>query len=195
VTEVPLTIKDAAAALPSGAVTSADLTAALLERIERLNPSLGAFIAVTSDSAQAAARQADADLRQGVDKGPLHGIPLGVKDIIATSDAPTTANSHILYPEWGAGWDAPDHVRIRAAVRLVGICGVRGRLRLAPRCQLQAWASRPRRLGLTAHCQRAARERRFRSKLYASSRSWLRGCRAGSSDLCVDHQCRFVTAF
>jgi aspartyl-tRNA(Asn)/glutamyl-tRNA(Gln) amidotransferase subunit A len=113
-TDVPLTIKDAAAALRSGTTTSADLTAALLERIERLNPSLGAFIVVTGDSALAAARQADAELRQGVDKGPLHGIPLGVKDIIATRDAPTTANSHILDPEWGAGWDAPVVERLRA---------------------------------------------------------------------------------
>ena len=55
----------------------------------------------------AAARQADADFAAGVDRGPLQGIPLGVKDIIATRDAPTTANSHVLDPDWGEGWDAP----------------------------------------------------------------------------------------
>ena len=49
-----------------------------------------------------AAQQADADFDRGIDKGPLQGIPLGVKDIIATRDAPTTANSHILDRNWGA---------------------------------------------------------------------------------------------
>jgi len=114
-TDIPLTIKDAAAALRNGAITSVDLTRVMLERIDTLNPSLGAFIAVTPDTALAAARQADADLQQSVDKGPLHGIPLGVKDIIATRDAPTTANSHVLDPEWGAGWDAPVVERLRTA--------------------------------------------------------------------------------
>src|SRR5262245_35581596 len=106
-TAIPSTIKEAAAALRSGQISSERLTAALLERIEHLNPQLGAFIAVTGETAVAAAREADADLAAGTDKGPLHGIPLGVKDIIATREAPTTANSHILDPAWGADRDAP----------------------------------------------------------------------------------------
>lgn len=114
-TEIPLTIKGAASAMRDGQITSVDLTAALLERIEHLNPRLGAFIAVTAEPALAAARQADADLNRGIDKGPLQGIPLGVKDIIATRDAPTTANSHILDRNWGANWDAPVVERLRNA--------------------------------------------------------------------------------
>ena len=47
-------------------------------------------------------RRADAELASGLDRGPLHGIPLGIKDIIATVDAPTTANSRVLDPAWGA---------------------------------------------------------------------------------------------
>src|SRR5579859_7718347 len=113
--DIPLTIKDAATALRSGQITSTALTTAMLERIERLNPPLGAFIAVTGESALAAASQADADLQRGLDTGPLQGIPLGVKGIIATRDAPTTANSHILDPSWGANWDAPVVERLRAA--------------------------------------------------------------------------------
>ncbi|MBV9323808.1 MAG: amidase [Chloroflexi bacterium] len=113
--DFPQTIKDAAAALRGGQITSAELTRALLERIDALNPSLGAFIAVTPDTALAAARKADVDLRQGIDRGPLHGIPLGVKDIIATRDAPTTANSHVLDRAWGDGWDAPVVERLRDA--------------------------------------------------------------------------------
>jgi aspartyl-tRNA(Asn)/glutamyl-tRNA(Gln) amidotransferase subunit A len=113
--ELPLSIKAAAAALRDGQITSADLTAGMLDRIEHLNPRLGAFIAVTGETALEAARQADADLARGIDKGPLQGIPLGVKDIIATRDAPTTANSHILDRSWGAHWDAPVVERLRAA--------------------------------------------------------------------------------
>ena len=82
---------------------------------EHLNPALGAFIAVTADGATAAARQADADFARGVDKGPLQGIPLGVKDIIATRDAATTANSHILDRNWGVDRDAPVVERLRGA--------------------------------------------------------------------------------
>src|ERR1700722_1040285 len=114
-TELPLNIRTAAAALRDGQITSAELTAGMLDRIEHLNPRLGAFIAVTGDGAMIAAEQADADLARGVDKGPLQGIPLGVKDIIATRDAPTTANSYILDRAWGAHWDAPVVERLRAA--------------------------------------------------------------------------------
>src|SRR5579859_4731864 len=112
--DIPLTIKDAATALRSGQITSTALTTAMLERIERLNPRLGAFIAVTGETAISAARQADADFDRGIDRGPLQGIPLGVKDIIATRDAPTTANSHILDRNWGAFRDAPVVERLRS---------------------------------------------------------------------------------
>jgi aspartyl-tRNA(Asn)/glutamyl-tRNA(Gln) amidotransferase subunit A len=113
--DIPLSIKAAAAALRDGQITSAQMTAAMLDRIEHLNPRVGAFIAVTGETAMAAAEQADADLARGVDKGPLQGIPLAVKDIIATRDAPTTANSHILDRSWGAHWDAPVVERLRMA--------------------------------------------------------------------------------
>jgi aspartyl-tRNA(Asn)/glutamyl-tRNA(Gln) amidotransferase subunit A len=113
VTDIPLTIKEAAAALRDGMITSETLTTELLSRIEHLNPKLGAFIAVSGEQALEAAKQADQDFDQGIDKGVLQGIPLGVKDIIATRDAPTTANSHILDRHWGAHWDAPVVDRLR----------------------------------------------------------------------------------
>src|SRR5215813_10851435 len=113
VSDLPLTIKAAAAALRDGQTTSTKLTAALLDRIDDLNPDLGAFIAVTRDAAMRAAQQADADFDRGIDKGPLQGMPLGVKDIIATRDAPTTANSHILDRNWAAFRDAPVVERLR----------------------------------------------------------------------------------
>jgi aspartyl-tRNA(Asn)/glutamyl-tRNA(Gln) amidotransferase subunit A len=113
--DLPLTIQEAAGALRDGKISSVALTEGSLERIERLNPKLGAFITVTKEGALAAAAQADADFAAGIDKGPLQGIPLGVKDIIATKDAPTTANGDVLDLAWGEGWDAPVVERLRAA--------------------------------------------------------------------------------
>jgi aspartyl-tRNA(Asn)/glutamyl-tRNA(Gln) amidotransferase subunit A len=115
VSEAPWTIQNAAAALRDGSITSEALTRDALDRIDRLNADLGAFIAITAESALEAAQQADADFASGIDRGPLQGVPVGVKDIIATRDAPTTANSHILDPAWGDGWDAPVVERLRGA--------------------------------------------------------------------------------
>src|SRR5262245_59932942 len=67
------------------------------------------------EPARAAARQADADFARGVDRGPLQGIPLGIKDIIATSDAPTTANSRVLARSWSERPDATVVRRLRGA--------------------------------------------------------------------------------
>ena len=102
-TEVPLTIKEAAAALRAKHVSSVELTTTMLRRSKALNPELGAFIVITEDSALAAAAAADANFASGVDLGPLQGIPFCTKDNIATLDAPTTANSVVLDPAWGEG--------------------------------------------------------------------------------------------
>ena len=56
-------------------ISPVDLVDAALARIERLNPRLNAFLTITADSAQRAARQAEKELRKGRDRGPLHGIP------------------------------------------------------------------------------------------------------------------------
>ncbi len=73
-----------------------ELTQAFLSRIEKLNPQLNAFITVTAESALAQARQAEAEIAHGAWRGPLHGIPLGVKDIIDTAGVPTTAASALF---------------------------------------------------------------------------------------------------
>ena len=111
----PRTIESAAAALRSGEVTSVELTGEALERIGALDARLGAFIAVNEAGAMQQAEQADADLAAGVDRGPLQGIPFGIKDILATHDQPTTANSLILDPAWGEGYDAVVTERVRAS--------------------------------------------------------------------------------
>jgi aspartyl-tRNA(Asn)/glutamyl-tRNA(Gln) amidotransferase subunit A len=112
---VPTTVTDAAAALRAGAVTSVDLTRAAIGAADRLDGALGAYLARFDDYALERAAAADAELAAGQDRGPLHGIPFGVKDIIAMAEGPTTAQSLILDPAWGAGKDAPVVTRLKAA--------------------------------------------------------------------------------
>ena len=90
------TIGEVAAKLRSGAVTSSGLTELMLERIEQHNPTLNAFIAVTPELARKAARQADEELAAGRDRGPLHGIPIAIKDLIDTAGIRTTYGSKLF---------------------------------------------------------------------------------------------------
>ncbi|HEY3108023.1 MAG TPA: amidase [Chloroflexota bacterium] len=113
--DLPTTIADAAAALRARELSALELTEALLARARAAQPALGAFIAFMDGPAGAAARQADADFARGADRGPLQGIPLGIKDIIATSDAPTTANSRVLDRAWGERPDATSVRKLREA--------------------------------------------------------------------------------
>lgn len=115
---LPLTIEEAVVALRSGETTSVELTDAALARIEALDERVGAFLEVNA-AARAQAEQADADLAAGTDRGPLHGIPFGLKDILATADQPTTANSLVLDPAWGAGTDSVVTERVREAGAVV----------------------------------------------------------------------------
>ncbi|MCW2678525.1 MAG: amidase [Modestobacter sp.] len=113
-------IADAAAALRAGEVTSVDLVEEALANADRLDGELGVFIRRFPEDARAAAQQADAELAAGQDRGPLHGIPLGVKDIIATVEAPATAQSLVLDPGWSTPeGDAPVVARLRAAGGIV----------------------------------------------------------------------------
>ena len=67
-----------------------------LDAIERLNPALNAFITVTAESALRQAREAEAEIAQGHWRGPLHGIPVGLKDLIDTAGVRTTAASAVF---------------------------------------------------------------------------------------------------
>ncbi len=91
-----LTLAEASTLLHARHTTSQELTGHYFSRIAALDPSLHAFITVTADVARAAARQADEELARGVDRGPLHGIPLVLKDLFDTRDAPTTGGSKIF---------------------------------------------------------------------------------------------------
>jgi amidase len=72
-------------------LTSVALTELLLERIDTLDPRLGAYVCVMADSALAQAHAADAEIDRGHVRGPLHGVPIALKDIFWTAGAPTAA--------------------------------------------------------------------------------------------------------
>jgi aspartyl-tRNA(Asn)/glutamyl-tRNA(Gln) amidotransferase subunit A len=112
---LPATLVEAGEALRSGRLSAVALTQELLARAKATQDTIAAFITITEETALAAAQQADTELRSGTDRGPLHGIPLGIKDIIATSDAPTTANSRVLDPAWGNRDDATVVRKLRQA--------------------------------------------------------------------------------
>lgn len=90
-----LSIAEAAAKLRAKEITSTDLTRACLERIERWNPVLNAFITVTAENALREAARADAEIARGDYRGALHGIPIALKDLIDTAGVRTTAASAV----------------------------------------------------------------------------------------------------
>lgn len=87
------TISQAAAAIRAGEISAVELTRSSLARIERLDGLLNAFITVTADAALDQAGQADRELAAGRDRGPLHGIPVAIKDLIDTRGVLTTYGS------------------------------------------------------------------------------------------------------
>jgi aspartyl-tRNA(Asn)/glutamyl-tRNA(Gln) amidotransferase subunit A len=91
-----MSILETADLLRRGLVSPVELTEECLRRIEKQNPSLNAFILVTAESALAEARQAEQEIRAGNIRGPLHGIPIGLKDLIDTAGTRTTAASELF---------------------------------------------------------------------------------------------------
>lgn len=110
-----LTARELRQRLDAGELSSRELTEATLERIETLEPNIGAFVTVTAEEALAAADAADKRLREARENGtgagagnvvnPLLGIPVSVKDNICTAGVRTTASSSIL-ADWTPPYDA-----------------------------------------------------------------------------------------
>ncbi len=89
-----LTLTEAGEQIRALRLSPVELTHECLARIERLNPSLNAFITVTADLALQQARQAESEITSGNYRGPLHGIPIGLKDLFDTAGVRTTAASN-----------------------------------------------------------------------------------------------------
>ncbi len=90
------TIVELAPRLRRKEVSPVEVTRACLDRIEKLNPALNAFITVAAESAVAEARAAEIEISRGEWRGPLHGIPIAIKDLIDTAGTRTTAASAVF---------------------------------------------------------------------------------------------------
>jgi len=101
-----VTIQEAARALRSRQVSSLELTNRCLDQIAKYNPRLNAFITVTEETARGRAQELDRELAAGVDRGPLHGIPIAHKDLIWTKGVRTTSGSK-LFADFVPDSDAP----------------------------------------------------------------------------------------
>ncbi|MBL8702237.1 MAG: amidase [Alphaproteobacteria bacterium] len=92
----PPTVTEASRALATGRATATALVEDSLARIAALDPALRSFVRVTATQARAAARAADRAIKAGRRRGPLHGVPFALKDIIGTAGIRTTAGSYLL---------------------------------------------------------------------------------------------------
>jgi aspartyl-tRNA(Asn)/glutamyl-tRNA(Gln) amidotransferase subunit A len=91
-----LTIAEAARLIEKRELSPVELTKSRLARIERLDGRLNSFIRVLADDARASAKAAETEIAAGRYKGPLHGIPIGLKDIYETEGIPTTGHSKVM---------------------------------------------------------------------------------------------------
>ena len=107
-------VRELGEALRAKRVTSVELAEACLERLERYGAKLGAVVTTTRDRALREARRADQELARGTDRGPLHGVPYGVKDLLATVGYDTTWGAE-PYRQQRFDYDAAVVERLEAA--------------------------------------------------------------------------------
>src|ERR1700761_7099025 len=109
-----LSLLDVSAKIRSGDVSSVEVTRALLDRIERFDGPLNSFIKVLPETALAEAAQADREIASGQWRGPLHGGPLGIKDLLFTKGLPTSAGMRI-HRDFKPDYDATVVARLKRA--------------------------------------------------------------------------------
>ncbi|MGE0715102.1 MAG: amidase, partial [Alphaproteobacteria bacterium] len=107
-----LTIAEASRRIARRELSPVELTRAVLDRIAAVDGKLNAYVLVTPERAMADARRAEAEVMAGRWRGPMHGIPIGIKDIYATAGIRTTCHSHLLM----------DNVPTEDAVAVAKIC-------------------------------------------------------------------------
>src|SRR5712671_5441980 len=113
-----MTAAEAAQAIAARQLSPVELMTALMERIDRLDPKLHVFIRLDREAALDAARAAEAEIASGRSRGPLHGVPVGIKDIIDVAGLPTTCHSKILIDNIATA-DAVCVSRLRGAGAIV----------------------------------------------------------------------------
>lgn len=109
-----LTLLEAGRKISGGEVSSLELTETMLARIEKLNASLHPYVTVLGETSRAEAAAADAELARGEVRGPMHGVPIAVKDLMAISGVRTSAGMPLL-KERKPDHDATVVTRLRAA--------------------------------------------------------------------------------
>ncbi|MEQ1472183.1 MAG: amidase, partial [Candidatus Acidiferrum sp.] len=113
-------IAEVAQLFRAGKLSPVELTELMLQRIDVLNPRLNAFITVTAEQARAQAKKAESEIsvtrrrKTAVDRGPLQGIPVSLKDNICTAEIRTTAGSAVLR-DFVPREDAPVAKRLKKA--------------------------------------------------------------------------------
>ncbi|MYR83816.1 Asp-tRNA(Asn)/Glu-tRNA(Gln) amidotransferase GatCAB subunit A, partial [Streptomyces sp. SID685] len=90
-----LTIEHAAAAIAARTLSPVELVDSVLDRCDAVEQRLHAYVTVVADRARQDARRAEKEIRDGLHRGPLHGIPYGLKDLFDVSGIPTTASSRV----------------------------------------------------------------------------------------------------
>jgi aspartyl-tRNA(Asn)/glutamyl-tRNA(Gln) amidotransferase subunit A len=114
----PMTIASFARDLRAHKVSASEAIDDCLRRIEADNPRLNAFILVMAEQARRQARAADRELEAGLDRGPLHGVPITVKDLIDVAGTPTTAASRVREGHQAPA-DAPTIAELRKAGAII----------------------------------------------------------------------------
>lgn len=117
--EAGSTLVEMGTSLRNGAVTSRALVEQAIERADDLDERLGVYLARFDQVARATADVADSELAEGTDRGPLHGIPIGIKDVICTAEGPTTGQSLVPPPHGLVSGDAVVVERLRQAGAVV----------------------------------------------------------------------------
>lgn len=109
-----LSMSDIGRLIRAGTLSSTALTEQMLDRIKRLDPTLESYATVVADAALEAARAADRDMRAGTDRGPLHGVPIAVKDLSYTRGVRTMGGTYV-HATFVPNEDATVVAKLRAA--------------------------------------------------------------------------------
>ena len=113
-----MTLAQSAQEIRSGNLSPVDLARDLLERVSSLDPALQAWVTVDQEAVLGAAEDRERDLHNGTTLGPIHGAPIGLKDIFYTQGMKTTACSRI-YADFVPGYDATSVAKIKASGGIV----------------------------------------------------------------------------
>lgn len=106
------TLAEAGELIKTQRITSEELTRLMFERIRLLDPKLNSYITLMEESALSQAKQMDKELSEGKYRGPLHGVPIGIKDLFFTTNAPTTMG-HSFRANFIAPYDATVVTRLK----------------------------------------------------------------------------------